>query len=150
MTVKLIRDRIPMIAAGHGQRLDTRTAEPGEVPVLLRAKVLEEAHEVAVADPEDLLEELADVLEAVHALTLAAGHTLDDLEAARALKAEVRGGFTLGLVLEQPKQPPSEEQLVRDHVMTLHLIGGQLTEIEGWMWQRLADVREAEAEPPST
>ncbi|QLJ01495.1 hypothetical protein HZZ00_10985 [Streptomyces sp. NEAU-sy36] len=37
----------------------------------------------------------------------------------------------------------TEEQLVRAHVTTLHLIGNQLAEIEGWMWQRLADVREA-------
>ncbi|MYR84049.1 hypothetical protein GTY41_03595 [Streptomyces sp. SID685] len=89
-----------MIAAGHGQRLNTRTAEPGELPALLRAKVVEEAHEVDAAPPEGLLEELADALEVIHALTLATGHTLDELEEARALKAQVRGGFTLGLVLE--------------------------------------------------
>ncbi|RRQ81521.1 nucleoside triphosphate pyrophosphohydrolase [Streptomyces griseofuscus] len=108
-TVKLVRDRIPMIAAGHGQRLNTRTAEPGELPALLRAKVMEEEHEVDAASPKELLGELADLLEAIQALTLAAGHTLDDLEEARALKAMVRGGFTLGFVLEtdgeaRPKQ----------------------------------------------
>lgn len=99
--IKLIRDHIPAIAARRGQRLTTRTASPDELIPLLRAKVVEEANEVADAAPEQLLEELADVLEAVHTLTLTAGHTLDDLEAARASKAHMRGGFTLGLILEQ-------------------------------------------------
>ncbi|MGW1135807.1 nucleoside triphosphate pyrophosphohydrolase [Streptomyces griseoluteus] len=98
--IKLIRDRIPEIAAGRGQQLSIRTAQPGELLPLLRAKVQEEADEVATATPEQLLEELADVVEAAHALAAAAGHSLDDLEAVRSLKASARGGFTLGLVLD--------------------------------------------------
>jgi hypothetical protein len=39
--------------------------------------------------------------------------------------------------------PPTEEQVVRDHVTTVHLIGEQLTDIEAWLWERLADVRAA-------
>ncbi|MGW2048641.1 nucleoside triphosphate pyrophosphohydrolase [Streptomyces sp. NPDC001858] len=101
MTSKLIRDRIPQIAAARGQHLDIRVADQAELPALLKAKIAEEAGEVADAAPGDLLEELADVLEAVHALTRAAGHTLDDLEQARADKAAERGGFTRCLVLRQ-------------------------------------------------
>lgn len=104
---KLIRDHIPTIAATHGQTLTTRTATPHELPALLRAKIIEEASEAAAASPDELLEELADVLEVVEALAQAAGHTLDDLHQARARKAAARGGFTQGLVLlPEPEAQP--------------------------------------------
>ena len=35
----------------------------------------------------------------------------------------------------------SPEDIVRRHVMTLHLIGEQLAGVESWMWNHLADVR---------
>lgn len=71
------------------------------------------------------------------------------------------GGFTAedqaavdslrGLAAEQPTnteaqapKPQTEEQIVREHVTTLHLIGEQLAGIESWMWNHLADVRDAE------
>lgn len=38
---------------------------------------------------------------------------------------------------------PTAEAIARDHVTTLHLIGEQLSTIEGWFWEHLADVREA-------
>jgi predicted house-cleaning noncanonical NTP pyrophosphatase (MazG superfamily) len=98
---KLIRDLIPHIAASRGQQLDIRIAGPAELPALLRNKIVEEAAEVAAAGPDELLDELADVLEVVHALTLAAGHSLADLDQARVAKAVERGGFTRGLVLQQ-------------------------------------------------
>jgi hypothetical protein len=36
---------------------------------------------------------------------------------------------------------PTEEQIVREHVTTVHLIGEQLAGIESWMWEHLAYVR---------
>ncbi|MFE4420427.1 nucleoside triphosphate pyrophosphohydrolase [Streptomyces sp. NPDC056817] len=96
---KLIRDRIPDIAAARGQTLEIRVAEPGEMTDLLRAKLLEEANEAAGAEPGDLLEELADVLEVVHALAAASGHALTELDQARARKAAARGAFTQRLVM---------------------------------------------------
>ena len=48
---------------------------------------------------------------------------------------------------ETPQQPeaeePTEEQIVREHVTTVHLIGEQLTAVESWMWERLAEIRAA-------
>jgi hypothetical protein len=48
--------------------------------------------------------------------------------------------------IEQPDQAtqtdaPSGEQVVREHVTTLHLIGEQLAGVESWMWEHLAYVR---------
>ncbi|NEB92411.1 nucleoside triphosphate pyrophosphohydrolase [Streptomyces bauhiniae] len=132
-TIKLIRDKIPTLAARRGQHLNTRPAGPDDLVPLLRATVLEEAHEVAGAPPEHVLEEAADVLEAVRALTLAHGYTLDELEAVRADKARERGGFTLGLVLEQAverfraeHQAPAAKAMV-DRCDTEFVGGGQCT-----------------------
>lgn len=38
---------------------------------------------------------------------------------------------------------PTAEETVRSHVTTLHLIGEQLAGIETWMWEHLANVRDA-------
>lgn len=100
MTTKLIRDLIPHIAAARGQHLTVHLADQADMADLLKAKLREEADEAATAEPGQLLEELADVLEVVQALTLTAGHTLDQLHQARADKARERGGFTRGLVLQ--------------------------------------------------
>ncbi|MFJ3839428.1 MazG nucleotide pyrophosphohydrolase domain-containing protein [Streptomyces sp. NPDC090054] len=100
MTAKLVRDRIPEIAAANGQQLEIHTASLSEAAELLVEKLAEEAAEVAVAGTrEDLLDELADVLEVVHSLADAAGWSPEDVEAARVGKRAARGGFDWRLVL---------------------------------------------------
>ncbi|MFI5649960.1 hypothetical protein ACIA71_01905 [Streptomyces anulatus] len=44
---------------------------------------------------------------------------------------------------EADTEPLTEEQLIRQHVTTVHLIGDQLASVESWLWQRLADARDA-------
>jgi predicted house-cleaning noncanonical NTP pyrophosphatase (MazG superfamily) len=102
VTEKLIRDGIPKIAADNGDPLTVRTASPTELPILLRMKLAEEAVEVIDASPSGLLEELADVIEVVHALAALHGHTPADIEHARAEKAAARGRFAHGLVMQLP------------------------------------------------
>lgn len=104
MTEKLIRDHIPKIAAGHGRHLTVRTATAEELPALLRTKLTEETAEVIGADPGGLLDELADVTEVVHALGALYGHTVADIERARASKAAAHGRFECGLVMKLPAQ----------------------------------------------
>lgn len=99
MKTKLIRDLIPHIAANRGQKLTVHVADPADLAGLLRAKLLEEAGEAATAEADQLLEELADVLEVVHALTRVSGHSIEQLEQTRANKAIKRGAFTRGLIL---------------------------------------------------
>ena len=64
---KLIRDKLPEIAAEKGEKLDVRIADPSEMPKLVAAKLVEEALEFQEAiesgNPNALVEELADVLE---------------------------------------------------------------------------------------
>lgn len=99
MTTKLIRDLIPHIAANRGQQLTVHVAEPSELAGLLKAKLLEEAEEAVTAEPGQLLEELADVLEVVYTLARVSGHSLEQLDQVRADKVIRRGAFTRGLVL---------------------------------------------------
>jgi hypothetical protein len=44
---------------------------------------------------------------------------------------------------DQTTDAESAEKTVREHVTTLHLIGEQLDQVENWMWQHLADTRDA-------
>lgn len=99
MTEKLIRDRIPEIAARNGRPVNVRTASAAELPELLRTKLGEEYLEVLSAGPEGLLEELADLIEVAYALAQAHGHSGTALDVARSLKRYQRGSFIRGIVL---------------------------------------------------
>jgi len=71
-----------------------RVMDSGEYLDRLKDKVLEEAREVAAASSHDeLIEELADVSEVLHALVRAAGISMDMVEAKRIEKKEKKGGF---------------------------------------------------------
>ncbi|QXJ27010.1 nucleoside triphosphate pyrophosphohydrolase [Actinomadura graeca] len=101
-TEKLVRDRIPQVIEESGRRAEFRVAGLDEYRSRLRAKLYEEAGEyVASGDPE----ELADVLEVVHALAAVHRLTPDGLEARRADKAQRRGGFSERIVLRLPEGP---------------------------------------------
>lgn len=73
--MKLIRDKVPDLAAARGETLRTRLAEPEERWRLLKAKLVEEALELQAAanGSEAEIEELADVIEVMRRLC-------DDLE----------------------------------------------------------------------
>ncbi|OWL95193.1 hypothetical protein CBQ26_14060 [Deinococcus indicus] len=83
---KLVRDRIPDLFGGQ-----TRLLNGEEYRAALRAKLEEEVAEyLQSGEPE----ELADVLEVLHALAALHDLTPEDLEALRRAKADARGGFT--------------------------------------------------------
>ena len=86
----LERDRIPEIIIASGKRRDTRILSDEEYLATLRIKLHEE---LAEYEESGELEELADILEILHALAVAGGSTPEKLEAVRARKANERGGF---------------------------------------------------------
>jgi predicted house-cleaning noncanonical NTP pyrophosphatase (MazG superfamily) len=100
--MKLVRDRIPELAAANGQSAGWHQADPQEFSRRLRAKLLEEAHEAATANPAGLLEELGDVLQVLYALAAEAGYSAAEIECARARKARTHGSYTRRLVWRQP------------------------------------------------
>jgi len=95
--------------AATGQRCAYHLASPAEYPALLRAKLLEEAHEATTAPPSELLAELGDVLQVLYALAEAGGHSPAEVEHARARKTATRGGFARGVVWHGPL--PNEKEV---------------------------------------
>jgi predicted house-cleaning noncanonical NTP pyrophosphatase (MazG superfamily) len=95
---KLIRDKVPQIIRVQGVEPIVRIAGDAEYRQLLRAKLVEEAEEVATADDAHTPEELADVIEVVLALAADLGIDADGLEKLRAAKAAERGSFTERIV----------------------------------------------------
>ncbi|HEX3568848.1 MAG TPA: nucleoside triphosphate pyrophosphohydrolase [Candidatus Saccharimonadales bacterium] len=98
---KLVRDKIPDIARKNNQTPKTRILSDEEYHESLVAKLKEEVAEF-IADNNG--EELADILEILHALARAIGTTPEDVEAIRKHKAEERGGFLKKIYLESVEE----------------------------------------------
>lgn len=91
---KLIRDQIPRILRDKGIVVHEKVMEQEEFIQKLKDKLLEEGEEVKqTQNNEDLLDELADLLEVVQALSSATGLTMQQIEDKRIEKRKSRGGF---------------------------------------------------------
>ncbi|GLY26631.1 nucleoside triphosphate pyrophosphohydrolase [Micromonospora sp. NBRC 101691] len=101
----LVRDRIPEMIVADGQTPKLRALADRELLPALIAKLHEEAEEVASAEPEARLGELADVREVLAALTLALGFTEAEVDEAAADKRAARGGFARRLWLDEVHIP---------------------------------------------
>jgi predicted house-cleaning noncanonical NTP pyrophosphatase (MazG superfamily) len=100
--VKLVRDRIPELAATNGHPGSFQQATEAEFASSVRAKLLEEAREAATASTATLLEELGDVLQVLYALAAEAGYAAAEIECARARKARTHGTYTRRVVWHSP------------------------------------------------
>jgi predicted house-cleaning noncanonical NTP pyrophosphatase (MazG superfamily) len=91
---KLVRDRIPEIIKNAGKSYNIKTLEIQEYKQELVTKLAEEISEYTSAtNDEEAVEELADILEIIKALGQLHGAKNGELEEARRVKAEKRGGF---------------------------------------------------------
>ena len=90
---KLVRDLIPDIIRARGREPEIRVLDDAEYADSLFEKLFEEAQELREAHLDDLLEEAADVYEALRAITANAGIAMGDVVARAKLKREERGGF---------------------------------------------------------
>jgi predicted house-cleaning noncanonical NTP pyrophosphatase (MazG superfamily) len=91
---KLVRDRMAEIIRANGDEAVVYRADLDEYRRRLRDKLTEEVEEfLSAPDDADALEELADVVEVVHALVRDLGYAVEDLERVRSAKAEARGAF---------------------------------------------------------
>ncbi|AHG03494.1 hypothetical protein HALDL1_07690 [Halobacterium sp. DL1] len=98
---KLVRDRIPGVVREDDETPVTHRAEGEAYRDRLADKLTEEAAEYA--ESRDV-EELADVLEVVAALREAHDVDAEELAELRAEKADERGGFAEGVVLERVEE----------------------------------------------
>ena len=94
---KLVRDRIPEIIEQSGKQCVCSTLSESDYLLLLDQKLNEELLEYQESKS---MEELADLLEVIHAVALARGSSIGEVEQIRIQKAEKRGGFEKRILLE--------------------------------------------------
>ncbi|MFB6235659.1 MAG: hypothetical protein ABEH81_06940 [Halopenitus sp.] len=95
---KLVRDAIPAIIEDDGEQPVVHTVTGAEYERRLDEKLAEEVAEYR--DSRDV-EELADILEVVHAIREQHGVSVEELQELRERKADERGRFDDGIVLER-------------------------------------------------
>ncbi len=97
---KLVRDKILEIIEANGLQYNARVLEAEELVKEVKAKMVEEALEFEKADDKkEAIEELADILELVHAAINVLGISYEELEEVRHHKKEKRGGFEKAIYL---------------------------------------------------
>ncbi|MDC3413121.1 nucleoside triphosphate pyrophosphohydrolase [Aquibacillus sp. 3ASR75-11] len=91
---KLVRDLIPQIIEKQGIQFSTKVLDHDDYIAALQKKLVEEVEEYIKTDNnQDSLEELADVLELIHAIAKIHGSSIDQVEEIRQQKAIERGVF---------------------------------------------------------
>ncbi|MFC4713429.1 phosphoribosyl-ATP pyrophosphohydrolase [Planococcus dechangensis] len=91
---KLVRDKIPQVIDKSGLQFKTRILSEEEYQAEVVKKLTEELQEFQEANnPEDAIEELADILELIHAAAEMNGSSFEEVEEVRVKKGEKRGGF---------------------------------------------------------
>lgn len=91
---KLVRDNIPQIIEATGKTYKTEILNDQDYIKYLKEKSYEELDEYCAAhSKEEAVEELADLLEIIHALANYHGSSFEEVEKVRQEKAEKRGGF---------------------------------------------------------
>ena len=96
---KLVRDKIPQIIQDDNQQPVTRILTDDEFRQRLLEKLIEEAQELLDSNGDK--GERADIAEVLKALDAVLGYTDEEIESARADKAEKRGGFEQKIFLEK-------------------------------------------------
>lgn len=91
---KLVRDKIPQVIEESGLQFKTRLLSEEEYKRELTKKLTEELLEYEETDnKKDAIEELADILELIHAAAELNGSSFEEVEEVRVKKAAKRGGF---------------------------------------------------------
>lgn len=93
---KLVRDRIPEIIASSGRGCDIRILDDEAYLDALDQKL---AEELAEYQESKSMEELADLLEVIHAVASARGSSMEEIESIRVKKASQRGAFDKRILL---------------------------------------------------
>ncbi len=97
---KLVRDLIPQVIEKSGSKFSTRILDKSEHLTEIKNKLYEEVKEFEATDNrKDALEELADILELIHAALPVHEATYQELEQIRLAKKKKRGGFKEGIYL---------------------------------------------------
>lgn len=97
---KLVRDKIPEMLRSKGCEFQERYVEKEEYLPMLKLKLLEEVSELQQAtETNEIIEEVADILEVLHATVKALGISFEQAEEYRISKRKERGGFDKGIFI---------------------------------------------------
>ena len=106
---KLVRDRIPEIIETSARSCAIEILSDEDYLRMLDAKLDEELMEY---HKDQNIEELADLLEVIRAVTIARGHSLEELERVCAEKAAKRGGFEKRILLKTVVDSSEPDSLI--------------------------------------
>ncbi len=95
---KLVRDKIPEIIEGKGEKVVTHTAEEEEYEKALMTKLSEEVDEFKDNPSE---EEIADILEVIEAICKLKDFNKLKIEEIKQKKLGERGGFNKKIILDK-------------------------------------------------
>lgn len=98
---KLVRDNIPEIIENNGETPITRILTDTEYKQELEKKLFEEYNEVLETCGKDRIEELADMLEIIIALSKIEKSNLDEVIEVAKEKVKKRGAFDKKIYLEK-------------------------------------------------
>lgn len=96
---KLIRDKIPKLIKATNDDFETRVMDDLEFETELKKKLVEESKEVLIAPKEELMNELADVLQLIKSITAHYQMNFKDVEKYQREKKKKRGAFAKKLFL---------------------------------------------------
>lgn len=98
---KLVRDRIPEIISEKGGTPEYKILDNDDYIKMLDDKLLEECNEVLKAtNKNDKIEELADLLEVIRAISKSLDTNFETIEEVRLSKKAKRGGFDSKIFLK--------------------------------------------------
>ncbi|MGN1405124.1 MAG: phosphoribosyl-ATP pyrophosphohydrolase [Erysipelotrichaceae bacterium] len=101
---KLIRDNIPEIIKASGKECDVKVLDDEEYIQKLKEKIIEEAKEVYEADENEIISELADILEIVEAIEKYYDIDHSTVEKKKQDKAIKNGKFEKKLLLTETRE----------------------------------------------
>ena len=101
---KLIRDNIPEIIKVSGKECDVSILNDEEYILKLKEKIVEEAHEVVSAREDEIIGELADVLEIIEAIEKYYGIKHSEVLDKKTKKAIKNGKFDKRLLLLETRE----------------------------------------------
>jgi predicted house-cleaning noncanonical NTP pyrophosphatase (MazG superfamily) len=96
---KLVRDRIPEIIQAAGKQCAVEVLSEKDYQQALRQKLIEEAHEAAIATGDDLTKEIADLYEVIDELMAVYQLKHEAVAKIQEERGTERGGFNKRLLL---------------------------------------------------
>jgi len=97
---KLVREKVPQAIEADGHTCRIEVLAPNDYAIELKRKLVEEAQEALESSTQDdLVLELADLMEVIISLSAASGVQSEAIEAMRLQRREHRGGFERRLLL---------------------------------------------------